>query len=164
MEENFFLSLPDLEKAPALAELQSCNARTAPYQLALSEEQILSLLASRRESIRRSDRVEFGESALVRLIDAFCDSPYLLQENYEETLSELQECFYYFKNESAEAVSDDELIAYMRQVFDGEAAGSMEYLSDITLAELCTKARYGPLWEEAAEENYDEDNGEIDEL
>lgn len=42
----------------------------------------------------------------------FCNSnsPFLFQFNYMEVLSDLLEIFYYFKNESLEEISDDELI------------------------------------------------------
>lgn len=40
----------------------------------------------------------------------FCNAPFLFQFNYMEMLSDLLEIFYYFKNESLEEISDDELI------------------------------------------------------
>ena len=48
-----------------------------------------------------------------KLIEAFCDSPYIMQSNYEETLEELQDIFYFFKGEAMEQISDDELIEFM---------------------------------------------------
>ncbi|MPN09227.1 hypothetical protein SDC9_156516 [bioreactor metagenome] len=42
-----------------------------------------------------------------------------------------------------ERISDDELIEFMKQVFDGKAQGSLEYLSGTSLEELCRNTRYG---------------------
>jgi hypothetical protein len=42
--------------------------------------------------------VEFGRGITKMLIEAFCDSPYIYQDNYEMTILELLESFYYFKN------------------------------------------------------------------
>ncbi len=67
------------------------------------------------------------------LVTEFCDSPYIIQANYEDTILELQDSFYYFKNESMDRISDDELIAFMKRYFDGICQGSLEYLSGTSL-------------------------------
>ena len=51
-----------------------------------------------------------------KLIEAFCDSPYIMQSNYEETLEELQDIFYFFKEEAMEQISDDELIEFLLKI------------------------------------------------
>lgn len=43
-----------------------------------------------------------------------------MQSNYEETLEELQDIFYFFKGEAMEQISDDELIEFMKRDFDFE--------------------------------------------
>lgn len=43
---------------------------------------------------------------------AFCNSPYISNENYEDTLHELIGMFYDFKNDTWDAVTDDELIMF----------------------------------------------------
>ena len=53
----------------------------------------------------------------------------------------MQDAFYYFKNESDDRISDDELIEYMKDTFDGKAQGSIEYLTGTSLEELCHPAR-----------------------
>ena len=40
-------------------------------------------------------------------------------------------------------ISDDELIEFMKTVFDGRAEGSLDYLSGTSLEELCRYAREG---------------------
>jgi hypothetical protein len=142
----------------AAAQLAECNNLTGKYGLRLSDRQILGLLESRREALSQTGRIEFGEGVLKKLIEAFCDSPYVTQENYEETLAELQDAFYYFKNESLDSISDDELIGYMREHFDGECQGSLDYLSETTLEELCRRTRFGYEDEEGEE---DEDDGDF---
>ena len=87
--------------------------------------------------------MEFGGGILPKLIRAFCDSPYIDRQNYAATLGELQDAFYYFKNESEDRFSDDELITFMAKVFNGQAHGSAEVLATISLEELCRWARNG---------------------
>lgn len=111
--------------------------------MTLSEPEITELVACRAEALRASGRIEFGGGILPKLIRAFCDSPYLEQENYAATLAELQEAFYYFKTESMDRFSDDELIEFMVAVFHGRGQGSAEYLSGTSLEELARYARSG---------------------
>lgn len=142
MEEDLFpLSTQGLLRGE-VAALAACNAFTVKYGLMLSESQLLRLDEARREALRANGRVEFGGGVLKKLIYAFCDSPYVQQQSWEETLAELQETFYTFKNESDDRLSDDELIEFMKKTFDGVAQGSLEYLAGTALEELCRNARH----------------------
>jgi hypothetical protein len=132
----------------AVEELIACNNFTVRFGLYLSEEQAQSLMGKRMEALRDTGRVEFGEGILKKLIFEFCDSPYIMQDNYVDTLLALQDAFYYFKNESLEQLSDDELIAFMKRHFDGDCEGSLEYLSSSSLEDLCRGVRYGQAWGE----------------
>lgn len=123
--------------------LARCNETTERYGLSLTAAEAGDLLMSRSQSLRDAGRVEFGEGILPKLILAFCDSPYITQEDYAETLSGLQDCFYYYKSASEERFGDDDLLSMMRAAFDGEAEGSVEFLAETTMDELCRSTRLG---------------------
>lgn len=93
----------------------------------LSGEQICMLIEKRFEALQNMGRI-FVESILHRLLIKFCNSPYIDQKDYAETIQELQEIFYYFKNESPDTLSGDELIHFMKNSFDSECKGSLEFL------------------------------------
>ena len=144
MDKDFSLISFDMQMLMAVNELRECNKLTARFGLTLSETQIHSLVERRFNALLDTGRIEFGEGILQKLVYSFCDSPYLTQENYEETITELQDSFYYyFKNESMDRISDDELIEFMSAVFNGRAQGSLDYLSGTSLEELCRYARQG---------------------
>lgn len=124
-------------------EIRSCNEFSKKFGLVLSEEEINELVQCRSDALKSSGRVEFGGGILPKLIYAFCDSPYIQQDNYEVILAELQEAFYYFKSESLDLYTDDELIEFMVSVFNGRAQGSAEYLIGTSLESLCKYARSG---------------------
>lgn len=90
----------------------------------------MELTRRRAEALRDTGRVELGGGALPMLIRAFCSSPYLWQENYGETLAELQDLFYALKNECQDLLSDSELAGFLRRLYDGPAQGSLEWLAD----------------------------------
>lgn len=152
-----FLALREVQIAGTVKALEACNVLTEGYGLTLSHAQALALAQRRVEALRATDRVEFGEGILKKLIFAFRSSPYLCQQNYEETLGELQDIFYHFKNESGESLTDDELIEFMRTTFDGKAQGSLEYLAGTALDRLCRELRG---WEPDEDEPVEEDEDE----
>lgn len=127
-----------LQVASARDELVSCNEATATYGLSLTEEQMLGLVERRHEALRATGRVEFGRGALRDIVAAFRDSPYLLQETYVETLADVQDAFYRYKEEAETCggISDDELIAALRTAFDERVHGAVDALEGVKLAEL----------------------------
>ncbi len=143
MEKDFSLEPVRAQMLMETQELRDSNEFSIKYGLMLSENQIQNLVQRRFETLRDTGRIEFGEGVLKKLIYAFCDSPYIHQLNYEETLLELQDAFYYFKNETDDRLSDDELIEYMKETFEGKAQGSIEYLTGTSLEELRRNARHG---------------------
>ena len=108
--------------------LETLDRRMAPLGLRLTQEECLALAEGRERALTDTGRVEFGEGILPRLIHQFCDSPYVDSKTWAETLEELQGLFYCFKNEFP--LSDEDLLAAMRAVFDGPAHGALELLPD----------------------------------
>lgn len=143
MDKNFDISVVNMQKTQALIELRECNELTLKYGLSLSEQQMQNIINKRFEALKDTGRIEFGKGILKKLITEFCNSPYIMQDTYEDTIIDLQDSFYYFKNESNNLISDDELIKFMKQHFDGVCQGSLEYLNDTTLGDLCRNTRYG---------------------
>lgn len=149
------LQLRNLALAAAKEEIRCCGDLNSLYGLTLTETDITELVELRGQALRSTGRVEFGGGILPKLIRAFCDSPYVDQHNYAAVLADLQDAFYYFKNESEDRFSDDDLIEFMEKVFNGRAEGSTELLCAISLEELCRWARNGDRSRYADEEAFD---------
>jgi uncharacterized protein YbcC (UPF0753/DUF2309 family) len=141
MEEEKFLSLINSGKKQQLQKIEECNQYTRKFGVSLSQEEALQLLESRKASLKQEERIEFGEGILSKLIFTFCDSPYIFQDNYVQTIEALQDIFYLFKNESLDELSDDELLTYMKDYFDGECEGDLEFLEGTCLDNLCRNVR-----------------------
>ena len=133
--------LQALQVEKAKEEIRLCDDLNRLYGLVLTEADITELVELRGQALRATRRVEFGGGILPKLIRTFCKSPYIDRYNYAAVLGELQDAFYYFKNESQDRFSDDDLIEFMAQVFNGRAEGSTELLATISLEELCRWAR-----------------------
>lgn len=142
MEEKEFLELLIINDTQ-LAKLQGCNQYTEKFSLKLSQQEALTLLKDRAEVLKEQQRVEFGEGILEKLIFTFCDSPYIYQDNYVETIGKLQEIFFLYKNESLDELTDDELLTYMKEQFEGACQGSLEHLEDTALEGFARAIRKG---------------------
>lgn len=143
MKDSQVVPLLNVQKEEAIAKLEECNAYSSRYGMSLSNEEMKLLVQERYEALQKYGRMEFGSGVMEKIIVAFCDSSYVWQENYATLLSELQEMFYYFKNESLDDFTDDELIQLMRMYFDGECQGSIEYLQETKLSDICKCVREG---------------------
>ena len=119
-----------------ITALLDVNRISVRYGLTLSPEAAARLADRRTAALLDADRVELGRSVLGELVAAFCDSPYLLQEEYETVLGELTDAFYAYKTACRDLLSDEELLAAMRARFD-EYEGGVEAVTGMPVAELC---------------------------
>ena len=138
---NIFSSLVQKQ---AVDEILKCNDYTFRFGLALSYQNAIELIEMRTMSLKRYGRVEFGGGVINKIIKEFCDSPYISKHNYVETLHELIDIFYFYKNETLDLISDDELIKFMKSSFDGKCQGSIELLSERELDKMAHNLRYAP--------------------
>lgn len=150
-----------LVNAKALNEVIVCNNFTAPYGLVLTEAQALELVKTRSDALRANGRIEFGGGIIDKIIKAFCDSNYLSEDNYAETISELVEIFYYYKNEMLDVLSDDELIELMKKYYNASCYGSVELLRERELNKAAQNIRSGlsisDLLSQTVEDEYDDE-------
>lgn len=143
MEEDVFELIQVMKQQNELALLISFNQKTERFGLVLTNDDAKALMVCRNESLKKYQRVEFGNGILDQLIFAFCDSQYIEQSNYVEILKQLQEIFYEFKNESNDKLTDDELMTFMREQFESTCFGDIEYLETTCLPRFATAIRAG---------------------
>ena len=139
MKEEYLLSL--LSEKNQMVFVMDTNQYTQRFGLMLSEQEAELLVKEQTEVLKEQQRIEFGKGVLEKLIFAFCDSNFISQDNYAETIQRLQEIFYLYKNESMDELTDDELIEFMREAFDGKCQGSLDYLEDTCLEEFAREIR-----------------------
>ncbi len=119
------------------------NQITQRYRLSLSEQDAQMILEERSRALQEQKRIEFGEGIAPKIIYEFCDSAYIDQSNYVDTIIRLQEIFYLYKNEVLDELTDDELLHFMKEQFEGICFGSLEYLENTCLANFAQAVRAG---------------------
>lgn len=126
-----------------LEQVQETNRYTEKYGLSLSAEDAELLLAEKNHILKEERRVEFGQSILPQMIYTFCDSSYISQDNYVETLIRLQEIFYMYKNEMNDEITDEELLSFMKEQFEEVCFGDLQYLEGTCLDIFAQAIRAG---------------------
>ena len=157
MEHHLISGQALSEQQHFLAELAALNAVSSHFGLTLSARGMEEIRLSRKNALLDHGRIELGSSAVLEIVNGFCDSPFLLQEDYEATLMELVDAFYYFKNACGEQMTDDELIVAMRERYDAYD-GCVDAVTGTTLEALCRARRLGEEYDEGKpEEDMDDD-------
>lgn len=126
-----------------LEQVQETNRYTEQFGLSLSQEDTEILLAEKNNILKAERRIEFGQSILREIVYTFCDSAYISQENYTETLIRLQEIFYLYKNEMQDEITDEELLHFMREQFETICYGDLDYLEGTCLDIFAQAVRAG---------------------
>lgn len=132
-----------LQQKNQLAKVMETNEMSARYGLALTEQEAELLVSERTQTLRAERRVEFGPGILPRVIEEFCDSDFIDQNNYVDTLIRLQEIFYLYKNEMHDEISDEELLHFMKEQFEEVCFGDLGYLEGTCLRIFAEAVRAG---------------------
>ncbi|MDE7326112.1 MAG: hypothetical protein K2N63_07545 [Lachnospiraceae bacterium] len=124
-------------------EVREANEYTEKFGLSLTEEGAQELMERRNRALKAEGRVEFGGGILTKIIYAFCDSDYVHADEWGEILGRLTEIFYLYKNEMNDEITDDELIAFMREQYDEVCGGDLDELEGTCLNLFAQAVRAG---------------------
>lgn len=140
MEETRLANAARTLERRFISELSASAETAARYGLALDAQAVAAIAGRRSAALAETGRVELGESAVPKIVTAFCDSPYLLQEEFAETVGRLTEAFYEYKNEDGDRMTDDELITCLRACYDAYE-GALDAALSLSIEDLLRKRR-----------------------
>ena len=141
MEQRNWLEL--MSRQTQLQQILDTNQYTERFGLALSREDAELLTEERKKTLKKEGRVEFGQGVLPKIIQVFCDSCYITQDNYTDTLVRLQEIFFLYKNEMLDEITDDELLEFMKEQFENVCFGDLDDLESTCLNIFAQAIRAG---------------------
>lgn len=140
MEKNWMALL---QQQNLLENVMETNRITERFGLVLCEEDAKLILAERNNALKEQRRVEFGAGIVDKIIYEFCDSDFIDQDNYVDTIIRLQEIFYLYKNETLDKITDDELLHFMKEQFEHRCYGDLDYLEGTCLYNFAQAVREG---------------------
>lgn len=140
MEKNW---IELFQQESQIGNVLKVNEFTEKYGLTLNEQEAQLLVEAKGNTLKEQKRVEFGPSVIPKIIYEFCDSAYIDQDHYVETLIRLLSIFYLYKNEMMDEISDDELLHFMKEQFETICYGDMDYLEGTCLDYFAQAIRAG---------------------
>lgn len=143
-----------LMKVTYANQLLELNEKTKAYGLTLTEENVKHVIESRSLTLKSYERIELGINVTKRIVELFSSSPYVRAENYVNIITEIQEIFYYYKNETNEKVSDEALINIINKYFNMECEGSIQLLKG-KMEEYAKKTRIEQMNQELLDQGRD---------
>lgn len=126
-----------------LGKVLETNKETEHFGLALTRQDAELIVQERKNSLKEQRRIEFGEGIVTKIIYEFCDSDFIEQDSYADTIIRLQEIFYMYKNEMQDEISDEELLHFMKEQFETVCFGDLDYLAGTCLAIFSQAIRAG---------------------
>ncbi len=132
-----------LQQQAQLGKVLETTRITAQFGLTLNRQEAELILKEHGNALREQKRVAFGAGITPKIIYEFCDSAYINQDNYVETIIRLQDIFYLYKNEMLDEITDDELLHFMKEQFEDICFGDTEYLESTCLANFSQAVRAG---------------------
>ena len=136
-----FNSMDNVLKELQVNELLQFNEESKEYGLMLSAEEAKEIIEVRNEVLQNYGRVELDIGVTKRFIQEFSSSTFINQHEYTQILNDLNEVFYYLKNETEDSIGDDELIDLMKDFFENHCGGDIELLMGRELEEFARTVR-----------------------
>ena len=106
-------------------ELAALNEHTVQHGIVLSERDCTDIAQCRSELLVESERIEVGAGAVQRIIEEFCESGYVSQRTFKDTVEGLLECFYTIKTETEDKVDDETVLEFLKYIFENDAGGDV---------------------------------------
>lgn len=110
-------------------ELLEVNEEIKKEGIVLTLEDAKQIINVRNNVLKGYGRVELSFEATKKLIKVFSSSTFINDKNYMYILNDIQETFYYLKNETEDRLGDDKLIELMKDLFENYCEGSVELLN-----------------------------------
>ena len=110
--------------------------------LALTADQVRDIMEAEGACLTESKRVSFGESAAVRVVRGFGESPFIAGIDAAEFIVKLIETFYDLREDLPAAITDAEILESLQESFDGAGAGDVSLAAAFARDELSRQLDY----------------------
>ncbi|MDB0438676.1 hypothetical protein C4R89_03860 [Clostridioides difficile] len=107
-------NLKEIEKN----ELLETNKESKYYGLVLSKADVKDIITSRNDTLKGYGRIELDIKVTKQLIENIYTSQFTNMDDYLETINDMQEIFYYLKNETDDKICDDEIIEILDELYE----------------------------------------------
>ena len=131
MTKNIILSsLQDKSMNIVKNEILKINEESSVYGLILTSENVEGIIKSRGYSLKTYGRIDLNMDATKKIINKIYISQYTDKDDYVEIINDLQDIFYYLKNETLDKISDNEIIDIIGEFYE-ETSGRIDNVQNL---------------------------------
>ncbi|HBI93236.1 MAG TPA: hypothetical protein DDY58_12915 [Terrisporobacter glycolicus] len=132
MTKNIILSsIQNKSIIVAKNELLKINDESSAYGLILTPQDVEEIIKSRGYSLKNYGRIDLNMDVTKKLINKIYTSQYTDKDDYVEIINDLQDIFYYLKNETLDEISDNEIIDIIVEFYE-KTSGRIENIQNLT--------------------------------
>lgn len=132
MIKNIILSsIQNKSIVVAKNELLKINDESSSYGLILTPEDVEEIIKSRGYSLKIYGRIDLNMDVTKKLINKIYTSQYTDKDDYVEIINDLQDIFYYLKNETLDEISDNEIIDIIAEFYE-KTSGRIDNIQNLT--------------------------------
>lgn len=117
-------------------EIMTVDEKAKNNNIILTRDKVEYIIDSHKSALRNYDRIEFGENLAKKILDRFCESPYVKNHNVHTVVESILEIFYCVKSETETEITDNEIIDKLFMAYENECSGSVELLYDWAVQRL----------------------------
>lgn len=131
MTKNIILSsLQDKSMNIVKNEILKINEESSVYGLILTSENVEEIIKSRGYSLKTYGRIDLNMDATKKIINKIYISQYTDKDDYVEIINDLQDIFYYLKNETLDKINDNEIIDIIGEFYE-ETSGRIDNVQNL---------------------------------
>lgn len=132
MTKNIILSsIQNKSIIVAKNELLKINDESSAYGLILTPQDVEEIIKSRGYSLKNYGRIDLNMDVTKKLINKIYTSQYTDKDDYVEIINDLQDIFYYLKDETLDEISDNEIIDIIVEFYE-KTSGRIENIQNLT--------------------------------
>ncbi len=132
MTKNIILSsIQNKSIIVAKNELLKINDESSAYGLILTPQDVEEIIKSRGYSLKNYGRIDLNMDVTKKLINKIYTSQYTDKDDYVEIINDLQDIFYYLKNETLDEISDNEIIDIIVEFYE-KTSGRIDNIQNLT--------------------------------
>ena len=131
LTKNIILSsLQDKSMNIVKNEILKINEESSVYGLILTSENVEEIIKSRGYSLKTYGRIDLNMDVTKKIINKIYISQYTDKDDYVEIINDLQDIFYYLKNETLDKISDNEIIDIIGEFYE-ETSGRIDNVQNL---------------------------------
>lgn len=111
-------------------EILKINDESLAYGLILTPKDVDEIIKSRNHSLKTYGRIDLNLDITKEIINKLYTSQYTDKDDYVELINDLQDIFYFLKNETLDEISDYEIIDIISEFYE-KSSGRIDIIQNL---------------------------------